>query len=175
MSAKIWFALFVSALLVVLVTRHKHGPDPAVPVTPVLGFSCQVASDANGYGDNAGCHKVVGCRSGMRIAHAKAVCNLEWGSVTQSQLAQVPIDRIRVVRESDEVRHGFCYVGKCVPPSPPAMADPSDYSLCSNLARKEGDRAIAGIVGWPEVEVGCAEFDKVTGGECHILGEIHCE
>jgi hypothetical protein len=172
---KMWLAMFVVVSLVVLVSRHKYGPDPAVPDTSVLGFSCQVATDVNGYGDNAGCHKVVACRSGMKIAHAKAVCNLEWGSVTQSQLSQVPLDRIRVVRASDNVRHGFCYVGKCVPPNPPAMSAPDDYSLCSNLAQEEGDRAISGIDGWTQVEIGCAEFDDVTGGECHILGELYCE
>jgi hypothetical protein len=168
---KTWWLIVLVALVLVFALRIKSGPDPILPPPPPnIGFSCQVI------GDNDGCHKfgkkAVRCPTGMKVVHAKAACNLERGSVTPAQLAAVPKDTIRVLRASDRPSEGFCYVGKCEPPAPPAIA--WSPSLCRNLAQDAGNHAIENISKWTSVEVGCAEYDK-NGGDCHIVGALYCE
>jgi hypothetical protein len=118
------------------------------------GFSCQVTAN------NAGCHKVAACPAGRKIVGARAACNLEWGTVTAAELSSVPGNKIRVVRPSDNVSDGYCYVGEC------------HGSLCSNLVQ-QGERTIVGIEDGPQAEVGCQEHDK-NGGDCHIKGTLYC-
>lgn len=118
--------------------------SPRAPVE----FDCAASSS------NDGCEKKIECPGSTRIVHAHAACNLEYGTVSDAQLSAVPYDRIRVVRASDHVSEGSCWVGP------------------SNL--DSGEQAITGVRGKRNVAVGCQEHDR-NGGDCQIRGVVFCE
>jgi parallel beta-helix repeat protein len=119
---------------------------PNCRVTKV-SFDCQVS------GNNNGCKKNISCPSGRKIVGARAACNLEYGTISGSQLAAVPANKIKVIRTSDRVSDGRCYVG--------------------GNSLKSGQKTISGIIGRRSVSVGCKEHDK-NGGDCHIKGILYC-
>jgi len=111
--------------------------------------SCQVEHDNNG------CERVFKAFEGYKIVGVKAACNLEYGSVSDSQLNAVPANTLKVVKQSDhrwlETR-GYCYVG--------------------NTKITGGKKTIGSINGVDRIHLGCREHDK-NGGDCHILAEVH--
>jgi hypothetical protein len=136
---------FTLAVAGCLVTAVGFAADsPPAPVE----FDCQVS------GDNDGCEKKVRCPGSSRIKRVRAACNLEWGTVSDAQLAAVPDNRIRVVRPSDHVSEGSCWIGPNVLGS--------------------GELAATGVRGKRSVRVGCQEHDR-NGGDCQIRGVLFCE
>ena len=114
----------------------------------------EVKIDCKVSGSNDGCEKIVGCPSGTKVRTVRAACNLEHGSITDEQLSSVGQGYIEVVRRSDHVEEGSCWVG----------ASQID----------SGQVAIAGIAEGTRVSVGCQEHDR-NGGDCHIRGSLYCE
>ena len=114
--------------------------------TTVMG--CQVT------GDNNGCEVHAHCPAGKRVIAVKAACNLEYGTVSSSQLEQVPIDRVEVVRASDVVSEGTCRV--------------------HNTTLNSGTKTVKGIPAQDSLTLGCSEHDK-NGGDCHVLARIYCQ
>ena len=102
---------------------------------------------------NDGCEKRVDCPAGTTIRAARAACNLEHGRVTDEQLASVAHGYIAVVRPSDHVDEGKCWVG--------------------GSQVESGRVAIADIVGQTGVSVGCQEHDR-NGGDCVVRGSLYC-
>ena len=113
-----------------------------------IEFSCQVI------GNNKGCEKVVACPSGQKLVGAKAVCNLEFGTVSDQAVQSLNPDLIQVLKASDNVSAGSCHVG-------------------FNKIQK-GQSIVSRIKGSPSVGVGCQEYDK-NGGDCHIKGVLYCQ
>lgn len=118
------------------------------PVDEGIDFECQAT------GDNGGCDRFIPCPDGKYMAAVTAACNLELGRVTEDELASVPQGVLSVVRASDVVSDGRCYVlgtgiasGSTTVPVPP------------------------GIIG---LNFGCRERDS-NGGDCHIVGKFYCE
>jgi len=109
--------------------------------------SCQVS------GNNAGCQKVASCPTGRRLVGASAACNLEYGSVTDAELASVPAGQVGVVRASDSVSDGWCSLG--------------DDGTAS------GRVAIDGIADRTSVSLACREKDA-NGGDCHVRAALYC-
>lgn len=112
-----------------------------------VNFSCKRSNS------NAGCKRTVSCPAGQRVVAAKAACNLEYGEVSVSVAAGVATNNIKVVKASDKVSDGSCYVGE-------------------NSARS-GQKAIRNLNRSNSVAVGCKEKDK-NGGDCHIRGVVYC-
>lgn len=110
-------------------------------------FDCRIS------GNNNGCRKIAHCPSGQRIVGATAACNLEYGVISDRILGAVAPNNIRVIRASDDVSAGLCYVGR--------------NSL------KRGQETITGIHDSDRVLIGCKERDK-NGGDCHIKGILYC-
>jgi hypothetical protein len=110
-------------------------------------FDCHVSES------NSGCHKIVYCPSGQKIIGATAACNLEYGTISDEVLATVPTNTIRVIKASDHVSDGSCYVG--------------------GNSLQSGEKTIIGIDGLDRVSVGCKEHDR-NGGDCHIKGILYC-
>ncbi len=121
------------------------GSSPALLEVP---FECGVTSN------NDGCEKTVSCPEGTKLRAAKAACNLEYGSVTDDQLAPVEQGYIEVVRSSDHVDEGRCWVGS-------AEVD-------------DGTVEIAALSGRSGVSIGCQEYDR-NGADCQIRGSLYCE
>src|SRR6185436_13680090 len=69
----------------------------------------QVSIDCATTTNNDGCERAVTCPSGTRVLSAVAACNLEYGPVTDEQLASVPVGHMKVVRRSDHVEEGNCW------------------------------------------------------------------
>ncbi len=113
-----------------------------------VGFSCQVK------GNNNGCRKTFSCPSGKKMVGAVGACNLEYGTVSSGTLRSVPSNVLKVVRTSDNVQAGKCYMGS--------------YSI------QKGKKEIAGVKGLRNITVGCKEHDK-NGGDCHIKGTLYCK
>lgn len=117
-----------------------------------VNFSCQVT------GSNSGCHSSKACptidgRPG-RVASAKAACNLESGSVTSQQAYEVFLGEVNVVRASDNLSDGVCYV------------EQTDISSAwADIWTSPGDTNLS---------FGCMEHDS-NGGDCHIKGTLYCE
>jgi hypothetical protein len=110
-------------------------------------FDCQVS------GDNNGCNRIVSCPSGRRIVGAVAACNLEYGSVTDSDLSAVAVGFIQVLRASDNVSNGRCYLG--------------------GTSLHSGQEEIQYVQGHSAVSMGCDEHD-INGGDCHIQAALYC-
>lgn len=112
-----------------------------------ISFECQVS------GSNDGCKKTVGCPAGQKIIGATAAANLEFGSVSDNELLAVPVNTLKVVKTSDVLSQGYCFIG--------------DNNLSS------GQSKITSIKGLQTVSVGCKERDE-NGGDCHVKGILFC-
>lgn len=112
-----------------------------------VNFSCQVG------GSNSGCTKKVGCPSGRHAAGAVAACNLEYGTVSAAQVNGTAGGTLAVVRSSDTVSDGRCFVG--------------------GSSAQSGTVTLGSLGGAPSVSVGCKEKDG-NGGDCHIRGTLWC-
>jgi len=122
-----------------------EGGSPALHAVPI---DCGVKSS------NDGCEKRVACPPGTTIRTATAACNLEYGAVTEEQLEGVEQGYLEVLRPSDHVEEGRCWLG--------------DNSVAS------GRLSIAAVVGQTEISIGCQEHDK-NGGDCRIQGSLYCQ
>lgn len=111
-------------------------------------FDCQVS------GNNAGCTTTPRCGAGKRIVSVRAACNLEWGSVTATELSTVPGHTLKVVRQSDTRSQGSCWVEQ-------TRISYGD----ADIVRTAFDKT--------SVNVGCKEYDA-NGGDCHISGILYC-
>jgi hypothetical protein len=83
-----------------------------------------------------------------------AACNLEYGSVTTTQIAAIPGNDLRIVRASDQVSSGSCHAGSA--------------SISS------GEAVIERELSGGRVYFGCSEYDE-NGGDCHVRGELYCQ
>ncbi len=113
-----------------------------------------VALECRTSANNDGCEKRVSCPSGTQIVAARAACNLEYGAITDAQLAEIPEGRLAVVRASDHVEEGSCWIEE------------------SRLIG-DGRRSIEGVAGRSTVSIGCQEHDQ-NGGDCHLRGVLLC-
>ena len=121
-----------------------------VSAQEVINWECRVE------GNNNGCEKTVQAPVGKKIVGVTAACNLEYGAVSNRQLAAVPANTIKVVRESSDRRFGACYVG--------------DTRITGGQVTINN-----GIInGVDEITVGCKEHDQ-NGGDCHIKGTLTLE
>lgn len=111
-------------------------------------FECPVS------GDNRGCSRSTICPSGTTLVRTAAACNLEYGSVTSTELAAIPGNGLRVVRSSDTVDDGSCRLGSA--------------SISS------GETVIERQASGGRVYFGCSEYDE-NGGDCHVRGELYCQ
>jgi len=118
------------------------------PTSLEVTIECRVETN------NDGCETRVSCPAGTTIRTARAACNLEYGPVSDKQLSSVEHGYVEVVRRSDHVDEGQCWLGS------------------SQVDR--GRVAIADVVGLTSVSVGCQEHDK-NGGDCQIRGSLFCE
>lgn len=110
-------------------------------------FDCRVS------GNNDGCQKTIYCPPNQKIIGVTAACNLEYGKISDGILPTVPWNHIKVIRPSDNVSSGSCYVG--------------------NNRIKSGQIWIIGVPGASRTSVGCKEHDE-NGGDCHIKGILYC-
>ncbi len=117
---------------------------PAEKVT----FGCRVT------GSNAGCSGTRACPAGKQLMSVRTACNLEYGPVSDAELAATSWDRIQVVRASDNVSDGRCWV--------------SSVSLSSGI--KDSFPALGTATSFA---YGCREHDE-NGGDCAIRGEALC-
>jgi hypothetical protein len=104
---------------------------------------------------NDGCQVEARCPAGTVIVDAVAACNLEWGSVSVESLSSVQPGTIKVLRPSDNVSDGRCFVGNTNVSSDSAMFD--DTLVDQNTA-----------------PFGCSERDTSNDGECHVRGTLWC-
>lgn len=112
-----------------------------------INFNCKVE------GNSRGCRKRVYCNSNKKIIGAVAACNLEYGSVSNAQLTGMPVNTIKVVKESDKRKYSDCFVG-------------------GNHVNR-GRAKINIVNNAKSVIIGCKEHDK-NGGDCHIKGQLYC-
>ncbi|MCP3143524.1 right-handed parallel beta-helix repeat-containing protein [Pyxidicoccus xibeiensis] len=112
-----------------------------------LPFGCAIS------GSDEGCSGVVFCPSFGQLIGARAACNLEYGSISDAQLASVPPDMLSVVRASDVPAEGSCWLGR------------NTLSV--------GNLGIARTLRISSEGYGCREHDG-NGGECHIRGAAWC-
>ncbi len=118
------------------------------PALHEVAIECRVRSS------NDGCEKSVGCPPGTTIRTARAACNLEHGPVTEEQLSSVELGYVEVVRGSDHVEEGRCWL--------------------ANNQVGSGRVAMVDVVGLTRVSMGCQEHDR-NGGDCVIRGSLYCQ
>ena len=105
-------------------------------------------------GNNKGCRRVVSCPSDQSIIGMKAACNLEYGFVSNDQLSMVPDNTLGVIRASDNISDGSCFV--------------EDRGI------DMGEMVITEIADKHSVLIGCDEHDE-NRGDCHIKGILQCQ
>jgi hypothetical protein len=144
-------------------------PSTALPSTRERAASVcntrRVPIDCRISENNKGCHKTVSCPAGRKVVGAVAACNLEYGAVSDAELASVPPHLIYVARLSDDIEDGGCYVE--------SNAVIGKLILHSFVPQSAVQTPIRGIAGRSRVAVGCDEHD-VNGGDCHIRGSLYC-
>jgi hypothetical protein len=119
--------------------------------------------------NNEGCHRTFSCPAGGKVVGAVAACNLEYGAISDAELATVPPHLIHVTRLSDDIEDGACYVG-----SNAVIGSPSGGLIMgSSIPQSAVQTPIRGIAGRSSVTVGCDEHDD-NGGDCHIRGSLYC-
>lgn len=104
---------------------------------------------------NEGCREDVTCPTGTVIVDAVAACNLEWGSVSVEALSSVQPGTLEVLRPSDNVSDGRCFVGNTTVNSGSASFDDT-------------------LVDQASATFGCSERDTSNPGECHVRGMLWC-
>lgn len=114
----------------------------------------EVSIDCRVRANDDGCEAQVRCPSGAKLRGAKVACNLEHGAVTDEQLANVPGGYLEVVRPSDRVDEGECWLGE----------DRSESGLV----------LVTKALGATELVAGCREHDR-NGGDCHVRGVVYCQ
>ena len=114
----------------------------------------EVVTECRVRSSNDGCQKRIACPEGTTIRSAKAACNLEHGSVSDEQLVAVEGGYVEVVRRSDHVEEGRCWLG--------------------SFQVENGRAAVADVEGLAAVWVGCQEHDR-NGGDCVIRAALYCE
>jgi len=112
----------------------------------------QVDFDCPATANNKGCEKTVSVPPGKKIVGAKAACNLEFGTVSETELNGVLANSVKVLRASDDVSKGSCTLG--------------------STSIRSGQAAVSGIIGLNRVSIGCREQD-VNGGDCHIKVRLY--
>ncbi|CAN5394473.1 hypothetical protein BH10PSE7_BH10PSE7_19530 [soil metagenome] len=142
---------------------------PSAPVrTANVCNTRRVRIDCRIRNNNKGCHKTVSCPAGKKVVGAVAACNLEYGAVSDSELATVPPHLIHVAKLSDGIKGGRCYVG-----SNAVIGQLSYSNFTLRVPRSAVQTPIRGIAGRRRVAVGCDEHDG-NGGDCHIRGSLYC-
>jgi hypothetical protein len=122
------------------------GREDTRPVYSV-SIDCRISTN------NDGCEQQVHCPTGTTVLNARAACNLEYGAVSDAELALVPEGLLTVVDASDHVDEGSCWIQK------------NQVST--------GEQRIEGISDLRGVSAGCQEHDR-NGGDCHIRGVLLC-
>jgi len=137
--------------------RRSRCDDGEVVVDPGAPTSCQIdrIPFACGVsGDNRGCSASSLCPSGTKLVRTAAACNLEFGSVSSTQLDAIRGNDLRVVRPSDRVSDGSCHVG--------------------SAAISSGEAVIEREASGGRVYFSCNEHDE-NGGDCQVRGELYCQ
>jgi parallel beta-helix repeat protein len=127
-------------------TPVTHSCD--VPTGAGLDFGCSITQN------DAGCTGVAQCPAGQHLVAIKAACNLELGTVSSTQLDDVAIGQISVVRNSDIPSDGHCAV------------------LTADIST--GATAVPVPTELTSVAFSCREHDS-TGGDCQIVGKYYCQ
>jgi hypothetical protein len=109
-------------------------------------FECQAS------GSNSGCQRTVFSPAGKTMIGAKAACNLEFGTVSVTDLNGMSANFVKVLRASDNVSEGSCTLG--------------------STSIRSGQAAVSGINGLTRLSFGCRENDS-NGGDCHIKGRLY--
>lgn len=125
----------------------RFAEAPRLRAPREVPFSCSVT------GDNSGCRGEVRCAEGETLVGAHAACNLEYGPVSDAELASVPRDALWVLRWSDVPQQGRCWIGE--------------------LGAAAGEVPLAGRVRGSSTAFGCREHDR-NGGDCAIRGLAYC-
>lgn len=120
-------------------------PTPASP--NLFEFECRTLNS------NAGCSKRISCPAGMVVSSVKAACNLEFGDVSDAQLANTSDGVVRVVSVSDVPDDGRCQV--------------------ASTAVSTGQASIQGTQGADAITLSCHEHDE-NGGDCHVRALVTC-
>lgn len=120
----------------------------SLPETQSVRFECK--SDSN----NRGCRGEIRCPKATRIVGLKAACNLEYGKVSNTQLMNVAINTLEVLKSSDKVTDGECRL---------------DTKSISS-----GTGSLTASLGGSRLNFSCKEHDK-NGGDCHIVGSMLCQ
>lgn len=131
-----------------LVVAFAASAANGTPAPGEVPFECNVNSN------NDGCEAAVACPSGTKVSSAQVACNLEYGLISEERLASVEPGYVEVVKPSDQVEHGRCWLAKT--------------SVGSGRAE------LVDLVGQKAISFGCQEYDR-NGGDCHIRGVLSCE
>lgn len=119
----------------------------ACPDHKIVNAVCSIS------GNNKGCSTTAKCPVGYKIFKAKAVCNLETESLSQSLIDDLALGQVLVARKSDKASNGKCTMDK--------------------TSIESGSKSVSS---YPKdsINFSCKEYDK-NGGDCKILGQIICQ
>ena len=84
---------------------------------------------------------------------ATAACNLESGTISDAQLMSIAPGMISVLRASDNVSDGSCWL--------------------HTTKVSSGAADLQSIADRPYVQIGCKEHDSL-GGDCQIRAAVYC-
>lgn len=116
---------------------------------PILQSECKIT------GNSQGCTANFVCPQNQEITAVKVGCNLEWGSVTDSQMNSVRWGKMNILRETDNrINDSFCRID-------------------TDREKRGGSHSITTPIGKTAVSMSCKEHDK-NGGDCHIKAQFIC-
>jgi len=136
-------------------------PDPGRPID----VECRADQDDDG------CQTFLSCPLGQTVKWVKAACNLESGTVSDRELAEVLHYDAKVVRPSDKVSDGACYVlGTTVS----VGTKPIQVQQSQDIYENGWPVTVPETNGVRTVNIGCKEKDS-NGGDCHVRAQFACE
>ncbi|MCX7554390.1 right-handed parallel beta-helix repeat-containing protein [Marinicella sp. S1101] len=125
------------------------------------GVACDAPNNVCDDGEVGSDAHLLGCTEG-RLIGVQAACNLEFGRVTDAKRDQALLNRVTVVRASDNVDEGSCQVDGT------AIAQ-GNQLITPWLLNAYNDVGTANQLNYQ-----CSERDR-RGGECHINIRQYCE
>lgn len=123
--------------------------------------ACDAGNTVCVEGSNAGDSDTLGCPGGDLVG-IQAACNLEFGKATDDQRRRVLLNRVKVVRASDDKDDGRCTADET------SIKEGQRLVLPWLFTRYDAENAPN------QVKYACREHDK-NGGDCHVNIRHYCE
>ena len=146
---------------ILAVNRSATCEEPIIRDFGNQAQACNAENNVCVEGSNAGDDHTLGC-PGTSLIGIQAACNLEFGKASDEQRRRVLLNRVKVVRASDDKDDGRCTADE-------TRIKEGQRLVLPWLFKRYDDAVIPN-----EIRYACKEHDR-NGGDCHVNVRHYCE